>query len=243
MLKYLLVLFSLCGFSQQKKMDSLFLVFKGNQHDTIRLAALNELAIAALPPENDIYNNQLITLAKAKLEQAKPNSLLHKRYLSLLIESYYNKAVFLSDRSQKDSAILYYDTCEVLDVNSENTETVGYCQISKGGILTNRGLYKEAIALFYKALKAFEKEKNNEGIGDTYMYIGRLYHVQQNYGAAIDYLEKAYDKFKSINNLDLMLDALNKIGIAYISCKNYDKAISYFNECIDCTFLCIKIKL
>ncbi len=238
MLKYLFLLFSLSAFSQQKTIDSLLFVFNGKQHDTIRLAALNELTNYTSPPENDFYNNRLIEMAEVNLKLAKPKSLLSKKYLAFAIDGYYNKAVFLSDRSQKDSAIFYYDKCEALDVNFENLETVGYCQISKGGILTNRGLYKEAIALFYKALSNFEKEKNAEGIGDTYLYIGRLYHVQQNYVLTIEYLKKAYASFKSINNSFLMIDALNKIGITYISTKNYDEAIDYFNKCIELSNKC-----
>ncbi len=233
MLKCLFVLFSFSAFSQQKTLDSLLHVFNGKQHDTIRLSALNELAIYALPPENDFYNNRLIKEAEANRKREKPNSLLWKKYLAFVIEAYYTKAVILSDRSQKDSAIFYYDKCEALDINSENLEMVGYCQISKGGIYTNRAMYKEAMALFYKALNTFEKGKNAEGIGDTYLYMGRLYHVQQNYTLAIEYLKKAYSSFKRINNPFLMTDALNKIGLTYISTKNYDEAINYFNKCIE----------
>ena len=238
MLKYLFVLFSLSAFSQQKTIDSLLHVFNGKQHDTIRFSALNELAICTLPPKNDFYNNKLIKEAEAKMKSEKPNSVLWKKYLAIVIEAYYTKAVILSNRSQKDSAIFYYDKCEALDVNSENLEMVGYCQISKGGIYTNRGMYKEAIALFYKALNTFEKGKNTEGIGDTYLYMGRLYHIQQNYALAIEYLKKAYSSFKRLNNPFLMADALNKIGLTYISTKNYGEAINYFNKCIELSNKC-----
>lgn len=233
MLKCLFVLFSLSAFSQQKTIDSLLSVFNGKQHDTIRLSALNELAICALPPENDAYNNKLIEKSEANMKHEKPNSVLWKKYLALVIEAYYSKAVFLSDRSEKDSAIFYFDKCEALDVNAENTDIVGYGQISKGGIYTSRAMYKEAMVLFYKALANFEKEKNAEGIGDTYLYIGRLYHIQQNYVLTFDYLKKAYNSFKSINNTSLMIETLNHLGLTHISAKKYAEAIVYFNECIE----------
>jgi tetratricopeptide (TPR) repeat protein len=230
---FILCLFGYNLFSQKETIDSLFSIYNGRHHDTIRLNALNSLTNYTPPNETCFYNDKMIEIAEADLKKEKAGTLLHKRYLSFVVEGYYNKGVFFANLANQDSALFFYNKAIDVDVRKENKELIAYCQMSKAIIYKARGLYDKAIELLYQSLEYHEKTGNQEGIGDTYMNLGVLNHTQKNYVRAKECLEKSFSAFKKADYRPGMIDVLCKSGANSMDMKDYDQTVKYFQLCND----------
>lgn len=134
-------------------------------------------------------------------------------------ESYYKKAVALSDAGKYQDAIKNFD----LAIKRNAKYVLAY--IGKGNALTNLKKYEEAISCFDKAMQIDWKDPQ------AYFYKGKVFYLQGNYEGAVTSFEVAIKL--EFENADLYLQygnallALNKSEDAIAA---YDKAIQTDNK-------------
>ncbi len=224
-------------FAQQKQLDSLRMVLRqsppnDNPNDTIRASALFEILYYATQPECFAYNREIISLSEKSLKKLKPESPLRKRYLFFLADAYHNEGVFYNDKTELDSAMLFYRKSLEINRRLENYHVIAYTEVEIAKTLTKQGNYPEALELLYKSLMQFEKIGDQEGVGDVYKAIGRVHSKQRNYDKALNALFKACRLYEKIGQKREVINALFNISVNYSSIKNYKEAVRYAKKSI-----------
>ncbi len=218
--------------AERSPIDSLKTIISSNSESTKRLNALYEILNYLPLNECELYNDQLLTLSENYLHHLNTHSKKYKKYAAYRTESYYNKGVFLSNRNELDSAIIYYKKCLNSTLLIKNEEMDAYCYINMAIIFTTKAQFSKAIDLLYKALAIHEKNKNFEGIGDTYMHIGRVYHAQKEYNKATQFMYKAYIAFKKANYNIGLLESLYKLAQIKTDLHQFKEAMFFLKKSI-----------
>ena len=221
------------AFSQQKQLDSLKSILKkGNIHDTTRLNTLYELIGYAPQADCFIYNKEMIRTAQKNLKQAKTRTPLQKRLLFFLAQGYYNEGVFYTEKAMSDSGMIFYRKSMEINRMIENYDDIAYTEVEISKILTNQGNYPEAMELLYKALMHFEKINDQEGMGDAYKGIGRLYNKLGNNDKSLNAFFKAYRHYEKVDQKSEMASALFSIAVIYSITYRYKETIIYIRKSI-----------
>ena len=94
------------------------------------------------------------------------------------------------------------------------------------------GKFLDAMALFEKSLKIYQKLGNQKGIGDGYNKIATTYYYQGDYIKALSYYTKCKETYERINFKKGISSALNNMGAVYYYLGNYPKALEFYNQAI-----------
>lgn len=221
------------GFSQDRELDSLSRLFKSNVHDTVRLLAAHEM-LWHLPPDKCFeLNEQIIEFAKAKANTVDSGTVLWKSYLFFVADGYYNKAVYLSNRSLPDSALPFYEKSIVVSRQIKNLTHIAYCELSMGLIYINKGNLVKAARLLYKALQNLEVLKDDEGMGETYSVLGSLHYKQRHYPKALEAFKRSYGYYEKSGSKSGMADAQYKLAVVYTDMGKYEESVASIRKSID----------
>jgi tetratricopeptide (TPR) repeat protein len=222
---------SFSAFSQQQSIDSLNKIIDSKVHDTIRLATITALLDYLPQNECEVYNNKMIAIAENKKGQTNTN--IEKVYLKYAAEGYYNKGVFLSNKSEVDSALVSYKKAIELYTKLENEESIAYPKMNMAIIYTTKGDFNNALNLLYDALKINEKYKNKEAVADCNIHLGRLYHIQKLEEKALASTSAAYDIYREIDYKPGMIDALHKLSVIATGLNKPNESIDYLKKNVD----------
>lgn len=229
---FLFIFFQSTVCSQQRAIDSLKRIISGKYPEPQKLDALYDILNYVPSSECEKYNDQMMVLSEHFLKNKKKNSVSYKKYAPFLAESYYNKGVFLSNRNNADSAILYYKKGIKANIEINDQTMLAYCYMNMAIILTTKGSFSQATALLYKALAIHEKSKDYEGIGDTYMHIGRVYHMQKYYDKAFYFMNKANAAYNKAKYNIGILETLYKMAQIETDRRRFKAAMTYLNKSI-----------
>jgi hypothetical protein len=219
-------------FSQQCTIDSLKKIIKGKYTEPEKLDALYNILDYVPSGEGENYNDQMMLISEHYLKNLKKNSRNYKKYAPIRAESYYYKGVFLSNRNNADSAILYYKKGIAANIEVNNQQILAYCYMNMAIILTTKGSFSQATSLLYRALAIHEKSKDFEGIGDTYMHIGRVYHMQKYYDKAFYFMNKANTAYTKAKYNIGILETLYKMAQIETDRHRFKAAMTYLNKSI-----------
>lgn len=217
---------------QQTEIDSLNSIIFSKVPDTSRINALYDILNYLPLNECEFYNNKMIALSEAILKNEKKNSITFKRFAPIQAEGYYNKGVFLSNRNNIDSALIFYQKGLSANLVLKNEQMQAYCYMNMAIIYTTKTVFSKAIDLLYKALALNEKNNDLEGIGDTYMHIGRVYHMQKLYDKAFDITNKAYVAYQKANYNPGILEILYRLAQIKTDMHHYEEAMAFLNTSI-----------
>jgi len=94
--------------------------------------------------------------------------------------------------------------------------------------------FESAAQKFREALSAFEIVRNERGIGEANLQLGRLYlnHLRM-FQLAGTCFEKSLDAFAKTGDMKGRAAALNGLGVVCWHMSRYDKAIEYYEEALD----------
>lgn len=210
---------------QQKEIEALKQTIASTLHDTAKLAALKNLLDYLPQSEVEAYNLEMIALAEKSLQ--KTNKKLEKIIQKFAAEGYYNKGVFLSNKSLTDSALLAYKTAIGIYSKCDDEESVAYPKMNMAIIYTTKGDFNTALSLLYEALKINEKYKNKEAVADCNIHLSRLYHIQKMEAKALASATVAYNLYKEIGYNPGIIDALHKLSTIAIGQNDTAASISY----------------
>ncbi|OFY34138.1 MAG: hypothetical protein A2W91_06615 [Bacteroidetes bacterium GWF2_38_335] len=217
----------------QDSVDSLKRIINSNVHDTTRAVALYDILNFLPLGECEHYNDLLISFSEKILTGQKVKSPINKRFRPFLAEGYYNKGVFLSNRNCNDSALLFYAKGLREYRILKDSQMIAYNLMNMAIIHTSKGDFTKATDLLYSSLRIHEKDNNMEGIGDTYMHIARVYHIQEEYEEAIKFTKTALTAYKKADYKNGMIEALYKLGFIELDLLHFTKAKNNFLKCID----------
>ncbi len=226
-----ILLVSFNGFSQQQSIDSLNKIIDSKVHDTIRLATITALLDYLPQNECEVYNNKMIAIAESKGTQT--NTDVEKVYLKYAAEGYYNQGVFLSNKSEADSALASYKKAIELYTKLENEESIAYPKMNMAIIYTTKGDFNTALNLLYDALKINEKYKNKEAVADCNIHLGRLYHIQKMQDKALASTTAAFDIYKEIDYKPGIIDALHKLSVIATGLNRPTESVDYLKKNVD----------
>ena len=174
------------------------------------------------------------TIAQKNLQKKNLTADLHKKYTMYLAAYYNNISIQLEDNGNP-KALNYLNKSIGLYRSVKADDEVYSSIVSKGILLSRRKRYKEAISCYFDALRYFEKnrEENADGISYVYTNLGVLYGDQDQWRESIKYLKKAAFVIDQKKEKKTVEDELQKfamyynIGSAYITLNDYKNGEEY----------------
>lgn len=206
-------------------------------HDTTKLANIALLIDNLF--ENTAangYTDLMGKIARRNLASKNLSPELRKKY-TMYLAAYYNNVSIQLENNQNPKALDYLNKSVELYRSVEADDEFYTSLVSKGLLLSRRKRYKEAIECYFKALKFFEKNKqeNVDGISYVYTNLGVLYGDQDQNLTSIKYLKKAIENINKKKEAPTVEDELQKsaiyynIGSKYIILNNFPEAVKYLN--------------
>ena len=237
----LFVLFLFLGTSHalaQYNIDSLkAIIAEPKLHDTTRLVNI-ALLIDNLyeNQEANKYTNLMGKIAQKNLADKSLSPILKKKYTMYLAAYYNNVSIQLEEKGDVRSLDYLNKSIKLYESVKANDEVYSSI-VSKGLLLSRRKRYKEAIDCYYKALKYFElnEEENADGISYVYSNLGVLYGEQGQNKTSINFIKKAIVYIDKKAEKHTVEDELQKatyyynIGSKYILLKDYTAATKNLN--------------
>lgn len=225
----------------QYDIDSLKAVIKNPRlHDTTRLYTI-ALLIDNLYENQEVvpYNAMMGRIAQKNLHNKNLSAELHKKY-TMYLAAYYNNISVQMEESRNPKALDYLNKSIGLYRSVQANDEVYSSVVSKGLLLSRRKSYKEAITCYFDALRYFEKnkEENADGISYVYSNLGVLYGDQDQWRESIKYLKKAVLVIEQKKEKKTVEDELQKfamyynIGSAYIILNDYKNGEAYLKNAL-----------
>lgn len=217
-------LFSLQGFSQQSKIDSLLQVLKTSKEDTNKVNTLNALGretrnTGDYEVSREYSREALLLSEKINFEKGK-------------IAIYINRG--MTYFYQNNFPVALENLSIALSISTKLKDKLGIanCNNNMALVYTYQGNYSKALANHKAALKSYEELGDSAGMIRSFHNTGIVYFEQGNYPEALQsYLsalkmaEKAGDKF------GIAGDHLN-IGGVYIKQKKYSEGLQMYSSAL-----------
>ncbi len=232
----ILLVCSVCGFSQQYKIDSLKNVLRTAKADTNKVITWNLLTKNVMAIGN--YDSALVCANDAL---ALSNSLIGKSTnTEVLITLKKGAAIAITNigiihwaHSDFELALKnYYEALYIREsINDKNAIAGSYNNIAN--VHSQQGNYGEALKNQFIVLKIREeiaKESpndatNKKGLAASYNNIGSIYWNQGSYPEALKNYLNALKLFEELGDVRGTSSAYDGIGIVYYSQHNYDEAL------------------
>lgn len=165
--------------------------------------------------------------AKRLLQETRSYAIKQKDTSSII--TLYNYEGILAYREEQiELALKSYDRAIDLAERSNQSSPGLYTNL---GILQEKiGIYKEAIANYFKALQIFQEEKDLYGLGVVYNNIGFAYFQQQDYDKALEYYQKSYNAYQATNDKISTLGAQLNIATAYRALGQNESVLNTYFE-------------
>lgn len=221
----LLLVILFAGFQplwSQVKTDSIRQVLQSGKLNTADYAeSMVDLSFALLENEHldSGYNTAVSALEFARLNKLKET------------EAYAKLAIVFSrfDKQPYDSSILILEDIIRVLAESEKKNALARAFNLCGIAFERRGLYKQAIQNYYKAMYIFEEKKDLHGLADTYNNIGLLYQAEKRYTEATAFFKRSLELvYKMGGNHNSEANALNNLAIVYHENHQPREALKYF---------------
>lgn len=133
------------------------------------------------------------------------------------------------DKQPYDSSILILEGIIKTLSTTERKNALARAYNLLGIAFERRGLYKQAIKNYYKAMYIFEEQKDLEGLANSYNNIGLLYQAEKRYSEATAFFKRSLELvYKMGGNPNSEANALNNLAIVYHENHQPKEALKYF---------------
>ncbi len=227
---FIILILSSLGFSQDQKdssrqshrYDSLWMIFNDeNKPDTVRLKAIQNLAIAAQRNDPD----SAIKLADLQIKFAQRSK--QRRYegsgITIKGISYKNKGNYQFAMDQYIKALQIFEEIK-------NRISIGDSYLNMGTIYQLQANFPKALELQLKALKIYEESKKRSAISNCFGCIANVYREQFNYTKALEYHNKNLQICEDLGNQKQLGVTYSNMAAVYLDLKNYPKALEYYSK-------------
>ncbi|MDM1553103.1 MULTISPECIES: tetratricopeptide repeat protein [Chryseobacterium] len=189
-------------------------------------------------PTSDVLNKMMGEIASKNLKKSNSKDLQIK-YTQYLAIYYGNLSSMYEAKRDVVKTLEYADKSIALFKSTGDYYEMNYTLVNKGVFYSHINEYEKAISCLFTALKYFEKNKNEnqEGISYVNSVIGSVYIDQEEYLKAIEFLKKTINYFEKKKNLTgndqyTLSMVYSNCGSSYLLLKKYPEAVSYFNKAL-----------
>jgi tetratricopeptide (TPR) repeat protein len=216
--------------AKDRTLDSLKNVVKSGVNDSAKCRALGALAARAPEGEWQLYNNELNTLAKAKLAMKKLDPLeikLYKECLAATLSNYGSIAVM---KGEMDKALDFY--MQGLQISREVGDKNGVMGSLQGvGVIYSQtGNYKKALECYEENLAMQKEIGNKKGIAISLNSIASILYTQGKVKEAIELSEQSMKLSEEIRDRTMIAQNLQALGYMFDHSGNKQKALEYFQR-------------
>jgi tetratricopeptide (TPR) repeat protein/serine phosphatase RsbU (regulator of sigma subunit) len=229
----LLILATINANGQNRKIDSLWTVFKNAKNDTTRIRQYLEIGKEYQKENLDsalsFYKNALNLSEKVLSTQSQnKEALLKLKATSLLFIGEANRY-----RCNFDVALEYYQ--QSLEICEKINNKQGICLAINyiGATYLFKGQFDKAFENLFKANAIAITIDDKSLIALTNSNIGLAYMLQHHYNLAIEYFLKAIKYFNLIHDKKRIAACYNNLGFTYSNLGNKNKAIVYIFKAIE----------
>ncbi len=221
----LLINFNSTTAQNPSALDSLWVAYKTQTNDSLKLTAANYLAfhyIFRTPSTADSILREALNYAKLKKKNFNYTELTNTR------------GIYFDVLSQKDSSKVYFEKALELSKTNGFLSLQERCINNLGMFNWNNGEFSKAIDYFYDALD-FSLTHNPENEAGQAIYlnnIGLIYQELRQFEKAIEYHNKALAIRTKYNDLKDMARSKNNLAICYRNLGDYKKAEETIREAI-----------
>ncbi|WP_290839568.1 histidine kinase, partial [Flavobacterium sp.] len=186
-------------------------------HDTTKLLAIATTLEKQAPqdPQNIALNKLMGDLAIEKYNSDK--GALHAKYASYCALYYNNLGAFFAARRDAPNTLAAIDKSISLFNQAKMPDEANFALISKATFLSRINEYEQAIAIVFKALQHFEKDRENNADEIAYAQatLARMYSDFGKYDKSIEYNTKIISFYESKKSPDV--NGFYTLGTAYLN--------------------------
>ncbi len=221
---YLLILFSFNNHAQNKKLDSLWQVFKKAKEDTTRIKLF--LSIGELF-ENTSYDSAIYYYEKALNLSQKTNSKKFEETVLLYIGN------VLSDHSEFEQAMEYYMKSLIIaeELGDKNERACCYNYI--GTMHQKLDDFDKAIDYYQNSLTIEKELGDKKGVFNCFNNLGNVNKNKGDYGEALKYYLESFMIAIELDDKNGISNCSFNIGTAYLYQGDYNEASNYFHESLN----------
>jgi two-component system, sensor histidine kinase and response regulator len=198
----------------QQDPHRLYEQLRGNNHDTLRLRLLSDLAW-------QIHNSD----SSQKYYKEAIQLSLELNQFDYLAQNYNRIGVTYRNYDLQERALEYYENALTLSQNIGNKKEEGFALNNIAQILYYQGQYKEALDFYESAEAIFQEIGFDEGLGYTYVGKSNVYEEMGNYIQAIQAIDKSLEIRGHQVDRNYLTSILTR-GDFYLNIKDYDQAIA-----------------
>ncbi|MCU0439834.1 MAG: tetratricopeptide repeat-containing sensor histidine kinase [Raineya sp.] len=206
----------------QDPVDSLKMLLKTHQPDTLRIKILNQLSFRISGNQSDLG----IQYAQEAL-----NISLKINYLSGISKSYNSLGICMRVKGDYVNSLDFFFKALQIDEKLYNDKETAKTLSGIGAVYVKLKNYDKGIAFFEQSLKLRQKAKDLLGVAVCYTNLGDIYEKKGDYKKAIDYHYQSLEIEKRISPLDVHY-SLNSLGNVYFNIKDFTRAIQHYEEAL-----------
>ena len=222
-LLFLLFLFQTISiYSQDKTIDSLFLVLKNTKNETVQLKLYNTISDQYKYSDGNKvaeFGNKALQLSKKldnKIEEGNAN--LNLGNANIILGNY-------------PKALNYFSSAKTIFENQSNNSDAkkGLAKAlgSIGIVFSEQSNYAKSLEFYLKSVTIYEEINDQEKCAKLYNNIGVIYQSQKNYTKAIDYFSKTQKIQEKLKDINIGITYTN-IANSYLNLKNNEKAFNFY---------------
>ena len=217
------------SFAQNKVLDSLLTDLKKADTDIKKAELLN--AIASEYIENDPakmaeYAHKALEIAENKgFEKNKADAWFNMGNANIMMSNYPEALKSFTNAQSIYEKLKRENTNAGEEINGSLAKTYG----SIGIVCSEQANYAKALEYYFKALKIYREEKQENIVLRLYNNIGIVYKTQAEYDKALNYFYKALELQKKTGD-NTAATTITNIGNIYLIQKEYAQALKSYTE-------------
>jgi signal transduction histidine kinase len=206
----------------QDPVDSLKMLLKTQQPDTMRVKVLNQLSFRISGNQSDLG----IQYAQEAL-----NISLKINYLAGISKSYNSLGICMRVKGDYVNSLDFFFKALQIDEKLNNDKETSKTLSGIGAVYVKLKSYDKGIEFFEKSLELRKKLKDLMGIAVCYTNLGDIYEKKGDYPQALQYHYQSLEIERKISPIDIHY-SLNSLGNIYYNTKDFSKAIQYYQEAL-----------
>jgi len=212
--------------AQQQTVDSLKVLLKNANHDTMRCNILN--AIVETETDDNVwpkYNDELKKISENNLNQLAPSNPEYKVFKKHIAVALNNTGYLWKLHGDITKALEYYLKSLAIHEEIRNYPGAANSLNNIASIYEAKGNIQLAIEYYHKSLKLAEEKKEQKVVARILSNIGAVYHMQGEFQKALECFNRCLKIREQIHDRDGIANSLNNIGAVYelkgdLSCKD-----------------------
>jgi tetratricopeptide (TPR) repeat protein len=216
---------------RSQNIDSLKIVLKKAEHDTVKLKTL-DLLISLGAEDVEEYNEQMRVLAEINLKKNN-NPRMERNLIQFLALAKSNGAHFILRKGETEKALAMFQ--EGLILFEKSADKVGQANALNniGMVAQQRGDIPKAIEYLNKSLQLRNEIQDKSGLANSYQNIGGLYFKEGNVQKCLEYFHSSLKLNLELGNKKAIANLYHNIGFIHESQGDGNKALESYEKALE----------